>query len=1012
MPVKAIISDIEGTTTSISFVKDKLFPYAVEHVQQYLDENWNEADVQETIKELRIQYADDVINKIEGAVAISDAEGKEQAEQVAEIVANVKWQISIDRKTTSLKKLQGLIWAKGYNSGAIKGHVYSDVPKAFERWTADNIKIYIYSSGSVAAQKLLFANSEHGDLTSKISGYFDTQIGAKQDKHSYEKIVKEVGCEPVEILFLTDIINEAVAAKESGINVAILVREGNGPLTDEQKADNQLFTSFDDIQLECTAVKRKLEEVVTEASAAKIPKLSDDETVTAEINTGTTETNGRTENNDQEMEVHVSNGAENETMKNEEKTEKITAIPIAKVECDLINKSVNLDVGVEDDDVNKREKDSKNEVNEKNETLPIPMEVVDEKPDEIPAAEKPVTEVSANEEPAAQVPTSEAPAAEVPSAEVLAETPAVDVPQSEIKHTEEQPTEVAPIETELTDAAPIKAASTESARPTEASLPTESANPTESTGTESAPTASAPTESAVVETSVTESAVTESAVTESAVTESAVTESAVTESAVTESAVTESAVTESAATVTESTVIESTVIESTVTESSPTESATTEAAPTEAAPTETAPTETAPTEAVPNEADPTKEAPAEATPPEVAPPEVAPTETVPTETVPTETVSAETVPTEIAPAEVSPTEVSPVEVAPTEVAPIEVAAPADGAPSEITATEVAATKVTVTETTSTEVPVTEVPTTDVTMTDLSETPIPVVPAPEVTAPEVPASEDIEMEDVSPIIKEVTEVNKPKSDGTEDDGSAKIIEDISDVVEQVDVKPEVASEDKTKKMDLQEKLASEETVDNDKAEKSNEVPMQQNGNVTDVNVEKENAITEKTKQDNDEQTNINVDSESGTNEQKEKDNEMEVVVEKNENEEKVAASENGAKENEVSDNKENIPVEIKEKENIIEIPIHIDSDNQSAQKPTIIPATNGNGVASSKDASLEGAATATNSNKEKMSRIELIIEEKNNDNGQLTETTTRVVKEMILKHIGETVENIEIVPENV
>ncbi len=85
--------------------------------------------------------------------------------------------------------------------------VYSDVPKAFERWSTDNIKLYIYSSGSVAAQKLLFANSEHGDLTPKLSGYFDTNVGMKTDKASYDKIVKEIGCEPLDILFLTDIVN-------------------------------------------------------------------------------------------------------------------------------------------------------------------------------------------------------------------------------------------------------------------------------------------------------------------------------------------------------------------------------------------------------------------------------------------------------------------------------------------------------------------------------------------------------------------------------------------------------------------------------------------------------------------------------------------------------------------------------------------------------------------------------------------------------------------------------------
>lgn len=159
--------------------------------------------------------------------------------------------------------------------------VYPDVPKAFERWTTDNIKVYIYSSGSVAAQKLLFQNSEHGDLTAKISGYFDTNIGPKQEKQSYEKIVKEVGLEPLDILFLTDIVNgnfvsteieiltintqitEAVAAKQTGIQVALLVRDGNGPLTDEEKAEYQLYTSFDDINLEFSIGKRKLEEILT-----------------------------------------------------------------------------------------------------------------------------------------------------------------------------------------------------------------------------------------------------------------------------------------------------------------------------------------------------------------------------------------------------------------------------------------------------------------------------------------------------------------------------------------------------------------------------------------------------------------------------------------------------------------------------------------------------------------------------------------------------------------------------
>ncbi|KAG4075718.1 hypothetical protein HA402_003543 [Bradysia odoriphaga] len=388
MPIKVIVTDIEGTTTSISFVKDKLFPYAVEHVEEYLTANWTTEAVQEAVKELRAQYVADVTDKIEGAVAISDGEAKEQAEEIAEVVANVKWQISIDRKTTSLKKLQGLIWAKGYDSGAIKGHVYSDVPKAFERWTAANIKIYIYSSGSVAAQKLLFTNSEHGDLTSNISGYFDTNVGMKQDQLSYEKIVKEVGCEPSDILFLTDIVKEAAAAKGSGIKVALLVRSDNGPLTDEEKAEYEIFTSFDDIHSEFVIGKRKFEDVVTaETNAIKIAKLSDEESVTTNdtIPESVTETNGidRTDSiNDTKMETLCSNSDELTKTKNDVKTE-TTDIPITQTECDHKDKTDNLDVDVVEQDIVKGEKDSKPQTEVEaaiklDEALP--MEVVDDKP--------------------------------------------------------------------------------------------------------------------------------------------------------------------------------------------------------------------------------------------------------------------------------------------------------------------------------------------------------------------------------------------------------------------------------------------------------------------------------------------------------------------------------------------------------------------------------------------------------------------------------------------------------
>lgn len=114
--------------------------------------------------------------------------------------------MSADRKTASLKTLQGLIYPKGYKDGTIKGQVYEDVPKALEQWVSTGHKVYIYSSGSVDAQKLLFANTEKGDLSAQIAGYFDTAVGAKIESKSYNAIAKEIDIAPEEIVFLTDVV--------------------------------------------------------------------------------------------------------------------------------------------------------------------------------------------------------------------------------------------------------------------------------------------------------------------------------------------------------------------------------------------------------------------------------------------------------------------------------------------------------------------------------------------------------------------------------------------------------------------------------------------------------------------------------------------------------------------------------------------------------------------------------------------------------------------------------------
>ncbi|KAG2681900.1 hypothetical protein I3760_11G164700 [Carya illinoinensis] len=186
------------------------------------------ADETHGIEPLLVQ--DDLDKGVVGAVPIpSDNAGKEEV--VAALVANVEAMIRADRKTTALKQLQGRIWRTGFENGELEGVVFEDVPQALEKWHALGIKVYIYSSGSRLAQRLLFGNTSYGDLRKYLSGFFDTAVGNKKETHSYVEISESVGVDkPSEILFITDVYQEAVAAKAAGLEVMVSIRPGNGPL--------------------------------------------------------------------------------------------------------------------------------------------------------------------------------------------------------------------------------------------------------------------------------------------------------------------------------------------------------------------------------------------------------------------------------------------------------------------------------------------------------------------------------------------------------------------------------------------------------------------------------------------------------------------------------------------------------------------------------------------------------------------------------------------------------------
>jgi enolase-phosphatase E1 len=204
--IKAIITDIEGTTSSISFVHDVLFPYARARMREFVRTHADDPKVVPHLEE--VQQASDKKLDLEGII-----------QQL------MRW-IDEDMKVTPLKALQGLIWEQGYADGDFHGHIYADAYEKLVLWHAQGIALYVYSSGSVYAQKLLFGHTRYGDLTPLFSGYFDTRVGAKAEVTSYQHIVAELKLPADQILFLSDIKAELDAARAAGLKTCWLMREG------------------------------------------------------------------------------------------------------------------------------------------------------------------------------------------------------------------------------------------------------------------------------------------------------------------------------------------------------------------------------------------------------------------------------------------------------------------------------------------------------------------------------------------------------------------------------------------------------------------------------------------------------------------------------------------------------------------------------------------------------------------------------------------------------------------
>jgi len=230
---QAVLLDIEGTVTPISFVHEILFPYAREHVNNYLSQHLQQPEVQADMQKLREEQASDIEELRQSTIDSIDT-----------IVTYVNRLIDLDWKSPALKSLQGKIWRAGYEDGSLKSPVYSDVVDAFERWRDVGIKINIFSSGSVLAQQLLFAHTDAGDLTRYIDQYFDTSVGKKIDPQSYLAIAANLSFDPTRLLFVSDVVAELDAAKAAEMQTRLCIRPGNPP---QPASRFQSITSFADI---------------------------------------------------------------------------------------------------------------------------------------------------------------------------------------------------------------------------------------------------------------------------------------------------------------------------------------------------------------------------------------------------------------------------------------------------------------------------------------------------------------------------------------------------------------------------------------------------------------------------------------------------------------------------------------------------------------------------------------------------------------------------------------------
>lgn len=244
-----IVLDIEGTTTSLRFIKDTIFPYIKRNLARYLRERWHSDEVIATLARLIRQEERDIKDGLQPPKIWKLTETNDLNRVIDSIVGNVVWQMDSKRHNTALKQIQILVWVYGYENNELRGHVYEDVGSAFRKWRSMGIRLFVYSTGMAVAQQLLFANSTQGNLLNLIENYFDLLVGSKTQPSSFRKIANSyLMVQPSQILFLTDSPEEGRAARDSGYQVILVQRPDNRKIVISTPQDYTVVNSLHQIE--------------------------------------------------------------------------------------------------------------------------------------------------------------------------------------------------------------------------------------------------------------------------------------------------------------------------------------------------------------------------------------------------------------------------------------------------------------------------------------------------------------------------------------------------------------------------------------------------------------------------------------------------------------------------------------------------------------------------------------------------------------------------------------------